>query len=340
MSKLINFGAGPAALPEEVLNEAAIAVKDYKGSGLSILEIPHRGHLFLDLLTEANALVLELLQLNEEYKVIWMQGGGRLQFCMLPLNFLKSIAGYIDSGHWAAEAMAQANLYGNTKIIASSKDKNYKFIPPVTAIPEAYDYIHFTTNNTIFGTQLQEIPQATAPLIADMSSEILSRAFDYSKFKLIYAVAQKNLGAAGVTLAVVHQSLLATEVRPLPDILSYQAMARQNSLVNTPPVFGIYTSLLMLRWIKTKGLNKSFDQNKEKAKLLYQSIDNHPKFYGVADPGSRSSMNVCFRLEAEEDNKRFLDFCLNRNITGIKGHRSVGGFRASIYNAISPEDVN
>ncbi len=339
MDKLINFGAGPAALPQPVLEAAAAALLRYKDTGLSILEIPHRGKLFTAIIEEANELVRELLGLGNDYHVMWMQGGGRLQFCMLPMNFLQQEAGYVDSGHWAAAAMEQAQYYGQTKVVASTRESDYRIVPELTNITDQLDYVHLTTNNTIYGTQLGQIPNSQSPIVADMSSELFSRQLDYKQCQLIYAVAQKNIGPAGVTLVIMHESMAQRQARDVPDILSYREMARQNSMVNTPPVFAIYTSLLTLRWIKEQGLDTLERKNEEKARILYQAIDKSNLFYGVAEPDSRSKMNVCFRLHRQEETIPFLDFCRERKITGIKGHRSVGGFRASLYNAISLEEV-
>lgn len=338
---LINFGAGPAALPQEVLQQASAAILNYNNSGLSILEIPHRGKLFEAILEEANALVKELLQLDDEYKVLWLQGGGRLQFSMIPMNFLKNeeTAGYIESGHWAEEALVNADLYGNTLILGSSKADNFTYVPEWGSIPDNLAYLHITTNNTIYGTQFFHFPKAPVPLVADMSSELFSRKLNYQQFDLIYAVAQKNIGPAGVTLVVARESLLEQQKRELPDILSYREVAKRNSLVNTPPVFAIYCSLLTLRWIKQMGIDAIEQRNNKKAGLLYQAIDSSKLFYGVAEKEHRSLMNVCFRAHDEKYAQPFLDFAKTKNITGIKGHRSVGGFRVSLYNAITVEDV-
>ncbi len=339
---LLNFDAGPATLPREVLDQAAKAIMEYDNTGLSILEIPHRGALFQAILDEANALVRELLNVEQEYEVLWLQGGGRLQFSMVPMNFLAEgqTAGYIDSGHWAAEAIKAARLYGQTATVASSREERYKHIPQWAGIPPELAYLHLTGNNTIFGTQFRHFPETVVPLVADMSSELFSRVLDYDKFDLIYAVAQKNIGPAGVTLVVVKKALLDKgPVRELPEILDYQVLSRHNSVLNTPPVFAIYCSLLNLRWIRGQGIKELEARNGEKAALLYKTIDESPLFYGVADVASRSSMNVCFRAYSEEYTAAFLDFALKNGITGIKGHRSVGGFRASLYNAISLEHV-
>lgn len=339
---LINFDAGPAALPKEVLHEASQAIIEYENSGLSILEIAHRGPLFAQILEEANALVKELLGLNDGYEVLWLQGGGRLQFAMLPMNFLADgeQAGYIDSGHWAHEAIDNAKLYGTAKILASSKDNQYTFIPKHNVAEEkGLQYLHITTNNTIYGTQFAMLPDTTLPLVADMSSELFSRQLDYNRFSLIYAVAQKNIGPAGVTLVVVRKSMLEHQKRTLPEILSYRDVAKNNSLLNTPPVFAIYCSILTLRWVKQKGLANLEAENNKKAELLYKTIDESKLFYGVTATEDRSKMNVCFRAHNEAHTQQLLDIALKHGITGIKGHRSVGGFRASLYNAISYTDV-
>lgn len=338
---LINFDAGPAALPREVLQQAANAILNFNNSGLSILEIPHRGKLFEAILDEANALVRELLQLEDDYEVLWMQGGGRLQFSMLPMNFLNEgdTAGYIESGHWAAEALKNGKLFGKTLTIATSKEEQFRHIPKWDTIPQELAYLHLTSNNTIYGTQFSAFPETNVPLVVDMSSELFSRQLDYNKFDLIYAVAQKNIGPSGVTLVAVRKSLLAKQKRELPEILSYREMAKHNSLLNTPPVFAIYCSMLTLRWVKGIGMAEMEKRNEEKARLLYEAIDSSALFYGVAERDSRSKMNVCFRAHDDKHTQAFLDFAREKDITGIKGHRSVGGFRASLYNAISVADV-
>lgn len=339
---LINFDAGPAALPAEVLEQASQAILEYNNTGLSILEIAHRGPLFAGILEEANSLVKTLLALNDDYEVLWLQGGGRLQFSMVPMNFLSAngTAGYIDSGHWASEALRNGRLYGNTRTIASSREDNYTYIPQWGGIPSDLDYLHVTSNNTIYGTQFRDFPETDVPLIVDMSSELFSRRLDYSRFSLIYAVAQKNIGPAGVTLVVIRKSMLERQQRVLPEIFSYREQAANNSLLNTPPVFAVYCSLLTLRWISNIGMEAMEQRNREKARMLYDAIDNSRLFYGVPRSEDRSMMNACFRAHDDRHTAQFIDFALQRNITGIKGHRSVGGFRASMYNAISPEQVS
>lgn len=332
----LNFGPGPAALPGEVLQQASEAIIDYNGTGLSILEIPHRGKYFDAILTESKELVKELCGLNEDYEVLWLPGGGRLQFCMVPMNFLdkETTAGYIDSGVWSSEAISYAKTYGNVNVVASSMEAGYKELPPFPVdIHSDLAYLHITTNNTIYGTQWSEIPQVNMPLIADMSSDILSRKRDYTRYSMFYAVAQKNLGAAGNTLVVVHKEQLKRVKDGLPPMLDYSAHAKKNSVLNTPPVFAIYVSLLMLRWTKAKGIDTIEKENSKKAALLYSEIERNSFFKTTVNSAHRSMMNVCFEA-VNGDVNAFAEFCANRNITGVKGHRSTGGFRVSIYNAI------
>jgi phosphoserine aminotransferase len=343
-SPIINFGAGPAALPQVVLTEAAEAVINYKDSGLSILEIPHRGgQLFEELLSESKALVLELCQLNaDDYEVLWLQGGGRLQFAMIPMNFLDSTAsaGYIDSGYWAHDAQEHARQYGNVRTIATSRALNYTMLPEIEApIPNTLSYLHYTTNNTIYGSQFSSIPESPVPLFADMSSDIFAQHRDYSRFDLFYAVAQKNLGAAGVTLVVIKKSLLGKIVRKLPPILDYQQQVMHHSVLNTPPVFGIYVSLLVLRWIKEKGIDSIEKENNAKATLLYKEIERNTLLEGIVQENSRSKMNVVFRTSSSQTEKELISFCKENGIEGIGGHRSVGGLRVSLYNAITLQQV-
>ncbi len=337
------FGAGPAALPQEVLEATAAAILDYNGSGISLLSIGHREKAFTDILEEAGSLVLRLLSLDSnEYTVLWLQGGGRHQFAMLPMNFLGEgeHAGYIDSGHWAHEAMQTAEYYGEAVSLASSEEARYTHMPAwPSELPAGLKYIHITTNNTIYGTQWPELPDSPVPLVADMSSDIFSMRRDYSRCALIYAVAQKNFGPAGVTLVVARKAMLESTVRPLPDVLSYAAQMRNNSLLNTPPVAAIYTCLLALRWMAAKGLDAIEAENRQKAAMLYEAIDASRLFQCPVEQGSRSGMNVVFTMERAEDETAFLSFAAARGIEGIKGHRSVGGFRASLYNAITPEAV-
>lgn len=338
-----NFNAGPAALPDVVLQEATAALADYAGTGLSILEIAHRGSHFDAILEEANALVKELCGLDDSYEVLWLQGGGRMQFCMLPMNFLPQdgTAGYIDSGHWAADAAMHAAYYGKVNILASSKDQQYKRLPEwPQALPKGLSYLHLTTNNTIYGTQWEDIPACEVPLIADMSSDILSMPRNYSQFDMFYAVAQKNLGAAGVTMVAIRKELLSKPVRELPPMLNYAAHAKHNSVLNTPPVFAIYTCLLMLRWIKATGLAHIISTNRQKAELLYAEVNRNSLFQPrVSEAADRSAMNVCFDAVSPELEKAFAAFADAQGFYGIKGHRTAGGFRASLYNAVIVENV-
>lgn len=337
------FGAGPAALPQSVLEETAAAILDYKGTGVSLLSIAHREKLFTDIIEEASNLVLRLTGLPEEdYTVLWLQGGGRHQFAMVPMNFLgqDESAGYIDSGHWAHEAMQTAEYYGKAVSLASSEEDNYTHLPTwPEELPAGLKYLHFTSNNTIYGTQWPAIPDCPVPLVADMSSDIFSVPRDYSRCALIYAVAQKNFGPAGVTLVIARRSMVESTVRPLPDALSYAAQMRNNSLLNTPPVAAIYTCMLMLRWIAARGIDFIEKENRQKAALIYETIEQSRIFHCPVAEHSRSLMNVVFTMTHRADEQAFLEYATTLGIEGIKGHRSVGGFRASLYNAVSMEDV-
>lgn len=336
---IINFGAGPAALPASVLAEAAQAVLNYNHSGLSILEIPHRGtDLFPDILAESKSLVLSLANLSaDDYEVLWLQGGGRMQFAMIPMNFLPKgkQAAYIDSGHWAYEAQSYAAQIGSVLCLGSTRAIDYTSLPQIAPIPEDLAYVHLTTNNTIYGTQLQHLPQTSVPLIADMSSDIFAQQRDYSRFDMFYAVAQKNIGAAGVTLVVLKKKFLQQALSGLPPILDFKAHAEQLSVLNTPPVFNIYVSLLTLRWIAQKGLPLIDQENRTKAELLYQEIDRNTLLMPIVARADRSLMNVVFRTVSSQHETELLHFCQQRGIEGIAGHRSVGGFRVSLYNAIT-----
>lgn len=343
MERKLNFNAGPAALPKTVLQQAADAVKEYKNTGLSILELPHRGSEFAAIIAESKELVKELCGFDDNYEVLWLQGGGRLQFAMIPMNFASefSSAGYIDSGHWAEEASEYAAYYGDMHVLSSSKAERYNRLPEWPAeIPRQLAYLHITTNNTIYGTQWHHIPEANVPLIADMSSDIFCMQRDYSRYALFYAAAQKNLGAAGTALIVVRKDLLKRIVRPVPPMLNYNEQVKENSILNTANVFGVYTSLLMLRWIKEKGIGNIEEENRQKARALYAAIDESKVFKPyVAEQKHRSLMNVCFTANTPEQEQAFLALCSANNITGIKGHRSVGGFRVSLYNAIPLSSV-
>ncbi|HXS37218.1 MAG TPA: 3-phosphoserine/phosphohydroxythreonine transaminase [Flavipsychrobacter sp.] len=340
----INFNAGPSALPDDVLAQASEAVIEYNKSGMSILEIPHRGKEFDAILQESFALVRELCQIDDDYEVLWMHGGGRTQFCMIPMNFLgeEDSAGYIDSGHWAEQALEAAAFYGDVQVLTSSKDVNYSRLPEWPSnIPKQLAYLHFTTNNTIYGTQWHQIPKTHVPLIADMSSDIFYKKQSYNHYDMFYAAAQKNMGPAGVTLVVIRKDMLDRIDRDLPSMFNYKAHVNSRSLLNTPPVFAIYASLLMLRWTKQKGLDIVEKENILKAQMLYNELDRNSMFEPtVKHKPDRSLMNVCFTAANNADENAFLDFCSARNITGIKGHRFVGGFRVSIYNGVTVTAVN
>jgi len=338
----INFNAGPAQMPPEVLHEAAQCVKQYKKTGLSLLELPHRGKEFIEIIEESKALVKKLCGIGDEYEVLWLQGGGKMQFCMIPMNFLTGgrTAGYIDSGHWAHEAAEYAMYYGNARILASSKERNYSHLPEWPQIPSDLAYLHVTTNNTIYGTQWHNIPKTEVPLIADMSSDIFSAKTDYSRFSVFYAAVQKNLGAAGLALVVIRKDMLPKTKVVLPPMMSYARHAQENSVLNTANVFGVYVSLLMLRWIDARGIDAIEKENKRKAALLYDAIDSNSNFSAnIKEKAYRSLMNVCFSANTPEVEQAFLALCEKNNITGVKGHRSVGGFRASLYNAVTYEQV-
>ena len=339
MSRKLNFNAGPGALPQEVLQQAADAVIDYNNSGLSILEISHRGKAFIEIIEESKQLVKELCGLGDDYEVLWLHGGGRLQFCMVPMNFLgaEDTAGYIDTDHWSAEAIEYAKHYGNVQILASSKEDKYNRLPEwPDHVPGNLSYLHFTTNNTIYGTQWHEIPECKVPLVADMSSDIFSSKRNYTNCDMFYAAAQKNAGPAGATLVAVKKEMLETIKRDLPPMLDYAAQVRENSILNTSPVFAIYTSLLMLRWTKAKGIDAIEKENREKANLLYNEVERNSLFnLLVKKEEDRSLMNVCFTAIDPGTEKSFYKFCEERNIVGIKGHRSAGGFRVSLYNAVT-----
>lgn len=339
----INFGPGPATLPQEVLRQASEAIIDYNGSGLSILEIPHRGKAFDAILEESKALVKELCGLNNDYEILWLHGGGRLAFCMIPMNFLtkETTAGYVDSGAWSAEAIEYARYYGNVQVLSSSVQDNYTHLPEWPGnILKDLAYVHFTTNNTIYGTQWKSIPKTDVPLIADMSSDIFSCKRDYTNCSAFYAVAQKNIGPAGATLAVLHKDLLKKATKAVPPMLNYAKQAAKHSVLNTPPVFAIYVSLLMLRWTKAKGIEAIEKENKSKAALLYNELERNRLFKPVvSNPDDRSMMNACFVATEKEYERAFSLFCDEQDIVGIEGHRTVGGFRVSMYNAITLQNV-
>ncbi|WP_037314067.1 3-phosphoserine/phosphohydroxythreonine transaminase [Salegentibacter sp. Hel_I_6] len=336
-----NFSAGPCILPQEVFKEAAQGILDYQDSGLSIMEISHRSAAFVEVMEEARNLSLELLGLqNKGYKALFLQGGASMQFLMTAYNLLNNKAAYLNTGTWSSKAIKEAKLFGEVSEVASSKDKNFNYIPKNYKIPSDIDYFHCTSNNTIFGTQIKDFPEVDAPLVCDMSSDIFSRELDFSKFDLIYAGAQKNMGPAGTTLVVIKEDILGKVEREIPSMLSYKVHLEKDSMFNTPAVYAVFVSLLTLRWIKNNGGIKAMEKrNNEKADLLYNEIDRNPIFEGFAEVEDRSAMNATFNLTDESKKDAFDKLWKEAGINGLNGHRSVGGYRASMYNALGLESV-
>ena len=336
-----NFSAGPAILPQEVIQEAAKAVLELDNIGLSLIEISHRSSEFMAIMEEACILSLQLLGLEGKgYKAMFLQGGASMQFLMTAYNLLENKAGYVNSGTWSTKAIKEAKILGEVVELASSKDQNFNYIPKGFEILSDLDYVHITTNNTIFGTQYKTLPDTEVPLVADMSSDIFSRSFDYSKFDMFYAGAQKNMGPSGVTLVVIKESSFNKVSRVIPSMLNYEVQANAGSMFNTPPVFPVYTVLLNLRWIaKHGGLEGVGAQNEKKAALIYDEIDRNPLFRGFAHTDDRSHMNATFNLKDDQHAEIFDPLWNEANISGLKGHRSVGGYRASIYNALPIESI-
>lgn len=334
-----NFNAGPSVLPAEVVEAASNAVLNFNDTGLSILEIGHRTSLFQPVMDEARALVKELMSLGDDHEVLLLHGGASTQFMQIPMNLLNEndIAAYTDTGTWAGKAIKEAKLFGHVEIAGSTKDTNYTSIPEELSVSPTAAYLHITTNETIAGTQWHAIPYACGvPLVADMSSDILSRRLDFSRFDLIYAGAQKNMGAAGVNLVVVNKNILGRVKRAIPTMLDYRNHINEGSMLNTPPVFAVYVVLLTLRWLKKSGGVDAIEKlNNEKAALFYDTLDSLPLFKGPVAREDRSKMNAVFVLEKPELEKEFLESCKKENMIGIKGHRSVGGFRVSMYNALT-----
>lgn len=337
-----NFNSGPSVLPQEVFEQASRAILNFNHTGLSILEIGHRTPLFQEVMDEAIALVKELMGLDESHEVLFLHGGASTQFFQVPMNLLdeKATAAYLDCGTWGTKAYKEAKLFGKVEVVASSADKNYTYIPKNYQIPEDAAYFHYTTNNTIEGTQMHEIPDTHVPLVADMSSDILSRKMDCNRFALIYAGAQKNIGAAGVNLVIVKKEILGKVSRALPAMMDYRNHITNGSMLNTPPVFAVYVCLLTLRWLKAQGGVGAIEiKNEEKAKLLYDTLDSLPLFHPKVAREDRSLMNVVWTMEDEGLEKEFLAACKAQGMVGVKGHRTVGGFRASLYNALSLDSV-
>ncbi|MFC4665755.1 3-phosphoserine/phosphohydroxythreonine transaminase [Falsiporphyromonas endometrii] len=338
-----NFYAGPSILDQSVIKETACAVLNFAGTGLSLLEVSHRSKEFDAVMTEANQLFKELLEIPEGYEVVFVGGGASMQFCMVPFNLLNKKAAYLDTGTWSSKAIKEAKLFGEVDVVASSKDKNYTYIPKNYTVPEDVDYFHYTSNNTIYGTEIRKDPDVKARLVCDMSSDIFSRPIDVSKYDIIYGGAQKNLAPAGVTFAIVRKDALGHVEREIPTMLKYTTHIDKGSMFNTPPVLPVYSALQTLKWYKEMGGVKAMQKlNEEKAAILYDAIDNSKLFVGTAEEDARSLMNVCFVMKDEykELEAQFADFAIKeRGMMGIKGHRSVGGFRASLYNAMPKSSV-
>jgi phosphoserine aminotransferase len=337
-----NFNAGPSILPKIVFEQAASAVLNYNNTGLSILELGHRTATFQAVMDEARSLVKELMQLDDKHEVLFLHGGASTQFMQVPMNLLddKGVAAYADTGVWGVKAIKEAKLFGKVDVVCTGKDTNYTVIPKDFAVPNDASYFHITTNNTIYGSQWKKIPKTSNALVADMSSDIFSRVLDFKMFDLIYAGAQKNMGPAGVNLVVVNKNILGKIKRAIPTIMDYRNHINEGSMLNTPPVFAVFVCLLTLRWLKEQGGIAAIEKlNNEKAALLYHEIDTNPYFIGTVATEDRSNMNVCFVMTNPSEEEAFLQLVKSKNIVGIKGHRLVGGFRASLYNALPISSV-
>ena len=343
MNKKHNFSAGPCILPQEVFEKSAQAILDFNGIGLSLLEISHRSKDFVAVMDEARAIVKRLMNLNDDYEVLYLGGGASLQFVMVPFNLMKSENGkaaYLDTGVWAAGAIKEAKKFGSVDVVGSSKEDNYSYVPKDYTVGSEYDYFHCTSNNTIYGTQMKTFPKVETLMVCDMSSDIFSRELDFSQFDLIYAGAQKNMGPAGVTLVVVKKKILGKSGRDIPSILDYSQHIAKESMYNTPPVFPVYASLLTLQHLENNGgIAAAEARNEAKAKLLYEEIDRNPLFETFCKKEDRSLMNVSFRLLDESKKEAFDNAWKAAGISGLNGHRSIGGYRASLYNALPLESV-
>lgn len=339
---MYNYNSGPAVLPADVLQEASQAVINFNDIGLSILEIGHRTDWFVNVLEEARSLVKEIMQLNDSYEVLYLHGGATTQFMQVPLNLLdeNETVSYCDNGIWGSKAIKEAKLFGNVHIACSSKDRDHTYIPRELSVPQYSKYLHYTTNNTVEGTQWHFIPEANVPLVTDMSSDIFSRKIPFSKFSLIYAGAQKNAGAAGATIIVIKKDILGKVKRAIPSILDYRNHIEAKSLLNTPPVFAVYVSMLTLRWIKQEGgLSEMEKRANERSGLFYETLDSLTVFEGKVNKQDRSLMNATFITKKPEHEKLFLEECRQNGMVGVKGHRSVGGLRVSMYNALPLSSV-
>jgi phosphoserine aminotransferase len=338
-----NFYAGPSILPQYTIEKSIEGIKDFAGTGLSVLEISHRSKEFVACVSDTMTLVKELLEVPEGYKILFLGGGASLQFAMVPMNMLNKKAAYLNTGEWASKALKEAKLFGEVVEVASSKEKLFNYIPKNYTIPSDADYFHITTNNTIYGTELKKDPDVKVPLVADMSSDIFSRPVDISKYSIIYGGAQKNLAPAGMAMVIVKEDVLGKVTRPIPSMLDYRVHIKGESMFNTPPVFTIFAAQQTLNWLKNLGGVKAIQKkNIEKAKILYDEIERNKLFVPtISDPEDRSLMNICFVMapEYKELEKPFAEFAKSKGMLGIEGHRSVGGFRASTYNALPKESV-
>jgi phosphoserine aminotransferase len=341
MTKVHNFSAGPAILPQSAIDASIEALKNFSGTGLSLLEVSHRSKEFEEVVAEACQLVKDILNLSDDYAVLFLQGGASTQFDMIPMNLLEEgeTAAYVNTGVWASRAIKEAKMFGNVNVLASSEDKNFNYIPKDYTIPTDVKYFHCTSNNTIYGTEMFEFPKTEVPLICDMSSDIFSRPFNANQFDMIYAGAQKNMGPAGTTLVIIKKDLVGKSKRKVPTMLDYKPQVENGSMYNTPSVFAIFVCMHTLRWIKEMGLEAMEVRNKAKADLLYTEIDRNPLFEGTVVKEDRSRMNVNFITINKEHETEFLKLCESKNLSGLKGHRSVGGLRASLYNALPIESV-
>ena len=339
MKQIHNFSAGPAILPQEVIQKCSEALQNFSGTNLSLIEVSHRSKEFINVMDEAQSLVKELMNIGDDYEVMYLQGGASSQFLMVAMNLLETKAAYLNTGTWSTKAIKEAKHFGAINELASSADKNFNYIPKDYTIGSDNDYFHCTSNNTIFGTQMQNFPDSPVPIICDMSSDIFSRKIDFSAFSLIYAGAQKNMGPAGTTLVVVKKEILNQVSRHIPTMLDYNTHIDKGSMFNTPSVFAVYGCLQTLKWINGQGLEEIEKYNNIKADLIYSEIDQNDMFEGTTAVEDRSKMNATFILKEERLNDAFLNACNEANISGIKGHRSVGGFRASMYNAMRLESV-
>ncbi len=340
MSKVHNFSAGPSILPQEVIEASIDGIRNFSGTGLSVLEVSHRGKEFIAVVDEAQALIKELMGVPEGYEVIFLGGGASLQFLMVAYNLLETKGAYLKTGVWAANAVKEAKYLGNVEVVASSEDKNYSYIPKGYTIPADADYFHCTSNNTIYGSQMTSFPDSPVTMVCDMSSDILSRKVDVSKFGLIYAGAQKNMGPAGVTVVIIKKDILGKVTRQIPSMMNYKVHIEKETMFNTPPVFPIFCMLQNLRWVKKMGgVDEMQKRAAARAELLYAEVDSNPLFKGTVAKEDRSQMNACFLLADESMEEKFNAAWKAAGISGIKGHRSTGGYRASMYNALPLESV-